>query len=200
MAQELPIMECFLTIQGEGYHSGKPAFFIRTGGCNVGCSWCDVKESWDAENHPLQNITSLQKLSLENESEWVVLTGGEPAMYKLTPLVIKLKDINRSVAIETSGCYPLDAKVDWYTFSPKKFKKPCAEAYDKADELKIVIYHKSDFRWALKHAAQVNSKCLLYIQPEWSKKEELIGAIIDFVKSNKGWRISLQTHKFMNIP
>ena len=200
MAQELPIMECFLTIQGEGYHSGKPAFFIRTGGCDVGCSWCDVKESWDAENHPLQNITSLQKLSLENESEWVVLTGGEPAMYKLTPLVTKLKDINRSVAIETSGSYPLDAKVDWYTFSPKKFKKPCAEAYDKADELKIIIYHKSDFRWALKHAAQVNSKCLLYIQPEWSKKEELIGAIVDFVKSNKGWRISLQTHKFMNIP
>ena len=200
MAQELPIMESFLTIQGEGYHSGKPAFFIRTGGCDVGCSWCDVKESWEAENHPLQNISTLQKLSIENESEWVVLTGGEPAMYKLTPLVRKLQDINRSVAIETSGCYALDAPVDWYTFSPKKFKKPCSEAYEKADELKIVIYHKSDFRWALKHAAKVNSKCLLYIQPEWSKKEELIGAIVDFVKSNKGWRISLQTHKFMNIP
>tara|TARA_B100000674_G_scaffold443197_1_gene407964 strand:+ start:310 stop:912 length:603 start_codon:yes stop_codon:yes gene_type:complete len=200
MAQELPIMESFLTIQGEGYHSGKPAFFIRTGGCDVGCSWCDVKESWEAENHPLQNISTLQKLSIENESEWVVLTGGEPAMYELTPLVRKLKDINRSVAIETSGCYALDAPVDWYTFSPKKFKKPCSEAYEKADELKIVIYHKSDFRWALKHAAKVNSKCLLYIQPEWSKKEELIGAIVDFVKSNKGWRISLQTHKFMNIP
>tara|TARA_Y100001933_G_scaffold120233_1_gene120232 strand:- start:126 stop:728 length:603 start_codon:yes stop_codon:yes gene_type:complete len=200
MAQELPIMESFLTIQGEGYHSGKPAFFIRTGGCEVGCSWCDVKESWEAENHPLQNISTLQKLSIENESEWVVLTGGEPAMYELTPLVRKLKDINRSVAIETSGCYALDAPVDWYTFSPKKFKKPCSEAYEKADELKIVIYHKSDFRWALKHAAKVNSKCLLYIQPEWSKKEELIGAIVDFVKSNKGWRISLQTHKFMNIP
>ena len=113
---------------------------------------------------------------------------------------LKLKDINRSVAIETSGCYPLDAKVDWYTFSPKKFKKPCAEAYEKADELKIVIYHKSDFRWALKHAEKVSSKCLLYIQPEWSKKEELIAEIVDFVKSNKGWRISLQTHKFMNIP
>ena len=200
MAEELPIMESFLTIQGEGYHSGKPAFFIRTGGCEVGCSWCDVKESWEAENHPLQNISTLQKLSIENESEWVVLTGGEPAMYELTPLVRKLKDINRSVAIETSGCYALDAPVDWYTFSPKKFKKPCSEAYEKADELKIVIYHKSDFRWALKHAAKVNSKCLLYIQPEWSKKEELIGAIVDFVKSNKGWRISLQTHKFMNIP
>ena len=200
MAQELPIMESFLTIQGEGYHSGKPAFFIRTGGCDVGCVWCDVKESWDAANHPLQNVIALQKLSLENESEWVVLTGGEPAMYKLTPLVLKLKDINRLVAIETSGCYPLDAKVDWYTFSPKKFKKPCAEAYEKADELKIVIYHKSDFRWALKHAEKVSSKCLLYIQPEWSKKEELIAEIVDFVKSNKGWRISLQTHKFMNIP
>ncbi|MFL2663909.1 MAG: 7-carboxy-7-deazaguanine synthase QueE [Crocinitomicaceae bacterium] len=200
MAQELPIMESFLTIQGEGYHSGKPAFFIRTGGCDVGCVWCDVKESWNAENHPVQHVTALQKLSLENESEWVVLTGGEPAMYKLQPLVGKLKEIKRSVAIETSGCYPLDAHVDWYTFSPKKFKKPCAEAYEKADELKIVVYHKSDFRWALKHAEKVSSTCLLYIQPEWSKKEELMAEIVDFVKSNKGWRISLQTHKFMNIP
>ena len=200
MAQELPIMESFLTIQGEGYHSGKPAFFIRTGGCDVGCVWCDVKESWNAENHPVQHVTALQKLSLENESEWVVLTGGEPAMYKLQPLVGKLKEIKRSVAIETSGCYPLDAHVDWYTFSPKKFKKPCAEAYEKADELKIVVYHKSDFRWALKHAEKVSSMCLLYIQPEWSKKEELMAEIVDFVKSNKGWRISLQTHKFMNIP
>jgi len=193
-------MESFLTIQGEGYHSGKPAFFIRTGGCDVGCVWCDVKESWNAENHPVQHVTALQKLSLENESEWVVLTGGEPAMYKLQPLVGKLKEIKRSVAIETSGCYPLDAHVDWYTFSPKKFKKPCAEAYEKADELKIVVYHKSDFRWALKHAEKVSSTCLLYIQPEWSKKEELMAEIVDFVKSNKGWRISLQTHKFMNIP
>ena len=200
MAQELPIMESFLTIQGEGYHSGKPAFFIRTGGCDVGCVWCDVKESWNAENHPVQHVTALQKLSLENESEWVVLTGGEPAMYKLQPLVGKLKEIKRSVAIETSGCYPLDAHVDWYTFSPKQFKKPCAEAYEKADELKIVVYHKSDFRWALKHAEKVSSTCLLYIQPEWSKKEELMAEIVDFVKSNKGWRISLQTHKFMNIP
>ena len=200
MAQELPIMESFLTIQGEGYHSGKPAFFIRTGGCDVGCVWCDVKESWNAENHPVQHVTALQKLSLENESEWVVLTGGEPAMYKLQPLVGKLKEIKRSVAIETSGCYTLDAHVDWYTFSPKKFKKPCAEAYEKADELKIVVYHKSDFRWALKHAEKVSSTCLLYIQPEWSKKEELMAEIVDFVKSNKGWRISLQTHKFMNIP
>ncbi|MBL6667046.1 MAG: 7-carboxy-7-deazaguanine synthase QueE [Crocinitomicaceae bacterium TMED16] len=200
MGQELPIMESFLTIQGEGYHSGKPAFFIRTGGCDVGCVWCDVKESWNAENHPVQHVTALQKLSLENESEWVVLTGGEPAMYKLQPLVGKLKEIKRSVAIETSGCYPLDAHVDWYTFSPKKFKKPCAEAYEKADELKIVVYHKSDFRWALKHAEKVSSTCLLYIQPEWSKKEELMAEIVDFVKSNKGWRISLQTHKFMNIP
>ena len=121
-------------------------------------------------------------------------------MYKLQPLVGKLKEIKRSVAIETSGCYPLDAHVDWYTFSPKKFKKPCAEAYEKADELKIVVYHKSDFRWALKHAEKVSSTCLLYIQPEWSKKEELMAEIVDFVKSNKGWRISLQTHKFMNIP
>ena len=200
MSEHLPIMESFLTIQGEGFHTGKPAFFIRTGGCDVGCVWCDVKESWDAENHPSKSVDSLQSLALENKSKWVVLTGGEPAMYDLSLLVSKLKNIHRSVAIETSGCYPLSAKVDWYTFSPKKFKKPCNEAYEKADELKVVIFHKSDFKWALEHAEKVGPKCLLYIQPEWSKKEQLMESIVDFVKRNEGWRISLQTHKFMNIP
>lgn len=200
MSEHLPIMESFLTIQGEGFHTGKPAFFIRTGGCDVGCVWCDVKESWDAENHPSKSVDSLQSLALENKSKWVVLTGGEPAMYDLSLLVSKLKSIHRSVAIETSGCYPLSAKVDWYTFSPKKFKKPCNEAYEKADELKVVIFHKSDFKWALEHADKVGPKCLLYIQPEWSKKEQLMESIVDFVKRNEGWRISLQTHKFMNIP
>jgi len=200
MSEHLPIMESFLTIQGEGFHTGKPAFFIRTGGCDVGCVWCDVKESWDAESHPNKSVDSLQSLALENKSEWVVLTGGEPAMYDLSPLVSKLKNINRSVAIETSGCYTLSAKVDWYTFSPKKFKKPCAEAYEKADELKVVIFHKSDFKWALEHSEKVGPNCLLYIQPEWSKKEQLMESIVDFVKRNEGWRISLQTHKFMNIP
>ena len=200
MSEHLPIMESFLTIQGEGFHTGKPAFFIRTGGCDVGCVWCDVKESWDAENHPSKSVDSLQSLALENKSKWVVLTGGEPAMYDLSLLVSKLKSIHRSVAIETSGCYPLSAKVDWYTFSPKKFKKPCNEAYEKADELKVVIFHKSDFKWALEHAEKVGPKCLLYIQPEWSKKEQLMESIVDFVKRNEGWRISLQTHKFMNIP
>ena len=140
MSEHLPIMESFLTIQGEGFHTGKPAFFIRTGGCDVGCVWCDVKESWDAENHPSKSVDSLQSLALENKSKWVVLTGGEPAMYDLSLLVSKLKSIHRSVAIETSGCYPLSAKVDWYTLSPKKFKKPCNEAYEKADELKVVIF------------------------------------------------------------
>lgn len=200
MSEHLPIMESFLTIQGEGFHTGKPAFFIRTGGCDVGCVWCDVKESWNAENHPSKSVDSLQSLALENKSKWVVLTGGEPAMYDLSLLVSKLKSIHRSVAIETSGCYPLSAKVDWYTFSPKKFKKPCNEAYEKADELKVVIFHKSDFKWALEHAEKVGPKCLLYIQPEWSKKEQLMESIVDFVKRNEGWRISLQTHKFMNIP
>ncbi len=200
MAEHLPIMESFLTIQGEGFHSGKPAFFIRTGGCDVGCVWCDVKDSWDAEKHPSQNINDLKILAEENDSEWIVLTGGEPAMYELSPLVKALKSIQRSIAIETSGCYPLKAEVDWYTFSPKKFKKPCDEAYKKADELKVVVFNKSDFQWALDHAKKVSPNCLLYIQPEWSKKDKLMDAIVAFVKSNKGWRISLQTHKFMNIP
>ena len=122
MAEHLPIMESFLTIQGEGFHSGKPAFFIRTGGCDVGCVWCDVKDSWDAEKHPSQNINDLKILAEENDSEWIVLTGGEPAMYELSPLVKALKSIQRSIAIETSGCYPLKAEVDWYTFSPKSSK------------------------------------------------------------------------------
>lgn len=200
MAQQLPIMESFLTIQGEGFHSGKPAYFIRTGGCDVGCVWCDVKESWDAKKHPSKSIDLLQEEAQENQSEWVVLTGGEPAMYNLDPLVEKLHDIDRLVAIETSGCYELKGNVDWYTFSPKKFKKPCNEAYEKADELKIVIFHPSDFKWALDHAAKVGENCHLYLQPEWSKRDTLIEPIIEFVKRNKGWRISLQTHKYMNIP
>jgi len=200
MSDKLPVMESFLTIQGEGFHSGTPAYFVRFGGCDVGCVWCDVKESWDASNHPLFTISEIINQINDSNAELVVLTGGEPAMYDLIELNKEIKRLNKTIAIETSGCYALSGKVDWYTFSPKKFKKPVEEAYQKANELKVVIYHKSDLEWALEHAKKVSNDCLLYLQPEWSKKDTLMDEIIAFTKRNKGWKISLQTHKYMNIP
>jgi organic radical activating enzyme len=197
---ELPIMEQFYTIQGEGHHSGRAAYFIRIAGCDVGCVWCDVKESWDSAIHPLVKISDLVKAVKENNADFVVITGGEPAMYDLTTLVNELKGHNIEVAIETSGCYELIGNVDWYCFSPKKFKAPTAEAYTKASELKVVIFHPSDFTWAESHAQQVNTDCVLFLQPEWSKQDKILPQIIDYVKSNQKWRISLQTHKFMQIP
>lgn len=193
-------MEEFLTIQGEGYHTGTPAYFIRLGGCDVGCVWCDVKDSWDAKRHPKLSVDEILKQVNRVDSNFIVLTGGEPAMYDLTELCRGLNSLHKTIAIETSGCYSLKGEVDWYTFSPKKFKKPVEEAYRKANELKVIIYHKSDFNWALEHAEKVNKDCLLYIQPEWSKKDVLMDQIVEFTKRNKGWKISLQTHKFMNIP
>jgi organic radical activating enzyme len=162
--------------------------------------WCDVKESWDSQVHPLVQISDLVKAVKENNADFVVITGGEPAMYDLTTLVNELKKLETEVAIETSGCYELVGNVDWYCFSPKKFKAPTEEAYTKASELKVVIFHPSDLLWAETHAAKVNENCVLFLQPEWSKQEKLLPEIIDYVKSNQKWRISLQTHKFMQIP
>ncbi len=196
----LPVMERFYTIQGEGRYSGRAAYFVRLAGCDVGCVWCDVKESWDAEIHPLLTIDEIIEEIKLTPTEFVVITGGEPAIYDLTTLVDRLHENNWEVAIETSGCYPLKGAIDWYCFSPKKFKAPCDEAYQKAAELKVVIFHKSDFEWAEKHATLVNSNCLLYLQPEWSKQEQLLPLIIEYVKKNPKWKVSLQTHKFMNIP
>jgi len=193
-------MEQFYTIQGEGHHSGRAAYFIRIAGCDVGCVWCDVKESWDSQIHPLVQISDLVKAVKVNNADFVVITGGEPAMYDLTRLVNELKKLEKEVAIETSGCYELVGNVDWYCFSPKKFKAPIAEAYTKASELKVVVFHPSDLLWAETHAAKVNENCVLFLQPEWSKQEKLLPEIIDYVKSNQKWRISLQTHKFMQIP
>lgn len=195
-----PIMEHFYTIQGEGNYSGTAAYFIRLGGCDVGCVWCDVKESWDADAHPKMTVNDLVNLVNLYPNNLVVITGGEPAMYDLTPLVDELQKNGKTVAIETSGAHPLKGNVDWYTFSPKKFKAPVEEAYSKANELKVVIFHKSDFEWAKEHAKKVSKTCKLYLQPEWSKQERLLPNIIDFVKENPEWRISLQTHKYLNIP
>ena len=195
-----PIMEQFYTIQGEGHHSGTPAYFIRTGGCDVGCVWCDVKESWDAGKHGEVALQALLEAVQGVNAKFCVITGGEPAMYDLTALVDGLQQNDVYVAIETSGCYPLQGAVDWYCFSPKKFKPPVEEAYAKANELKIVIYHPSDLAWAESHAEKVNDDCLLYLQPEWSKSERILPEIIRYVKEHPQWRISLQTHKYMQIP
>jgi len=197
---ELPIMEYFYTIQGEGFYSGRAAFFIRTAGCDVGCVWCDVKESWKAEDHPITSLDFLVEQVKESGTNLVVITGGEPAMYDLTTITKKLKAIEVEIAIETSGCYPLIGKIDWYCFSPKKFKAPVEEAYLKAAELKVVITHPSDFEWAESHALKINSNCKLYLQPEWSKQERFLPEIIEYVKKHPKWRISLQTHKYMDIP
>ena len=199
-SKELPIMEYFYTIQGEGFYSGRAAFFIRTAGCDVGCVWCDVKESWDADKHPLQSIDFLIDEVQKSGTKLVVITGGEPAMYDLTTITNKIKALNIEVAIETSGCYNLIGDIDWYCFSPKKFKSPVEEAYLKASELKVVISHPSDFEWAEGHATKINHSCKLYLQPEWSKQERFLPEIIEYVKKHPKWRISLQTHKFMNIP
>lgn len=197
---ELPIMEQFYTIQGEGFHTGRAAYFIRIAGCDVGCVWCDVKESWDSNIHPLVKIENLIQEVKNAKAEFVVITGGEPAMYDLNELTRQLKANNIELAMETSGCYELKGEIDWYCFSPKKFKSPCEEAYEKASEIKIIISHPSDFEWAEMHATKLNPKAKKYLQTEWSKQERFLPLIIEYVKNNPSWKISLQTHKYLNIP
>lgn len=196
----LPVMEQFYTIQGEGKNAGRAAYFIRLAGCDVGCVWCDVKESWEADAHPLETIDSLIENVRLSRADFVVITGGEPAMYDLTSLTERLHELNVEIAMETSGTYPLKGEIDWYCFSPKKFKKPVNEAFTKADELKVIIAHPSDFDFALEHAKQLKPNALKYVQTEWSKQERFLPMIIEFVKNNPDWRISLQTHKYLNIP
>jgi len=197
---EYPVMEHFFTIQGEGFYSGRAAYFIRLAGCDVGCVWCDVKESWDAGEHQIQSVDFLISEVKNSNTDFCVITGGEPCMYNLTNLIDALKSNGIYTAIETSGCYNLVGDIDWYCFSPKKFKAPKEEAYDKANELKVIISHPSDFDWAENHAKKLKSSCKLYLQPEWSKQERFLPMIIDYVKNNPKWRISIQTHKIMNIP
>ena len=197
---QLPIMEHFFTIQGEGYFSGRAAYFIRTAGCDVGCVWCDVKESWTIHESQYMSIEQIVNEVKSAGATFVVITGGEPTMHSLQKLVAALHENKMEVAIETAGVHNLDAPIDWYCFSPKKFKKPIEEAYEKANELKVVINHLSDFKWAEEHALKVNTDCRLFLQPEWEKHEKLLPAIIEYVKGNQKWRISLQTHKYMNIP
>ncbi len=196
----LPVMEDFYTIQGEGGNTGYAAYFIRLGGCDVGCHWCDVKESWNPALHPLRSIKDVVDKAISYKAKSIVITGGEPLLYNLDPLTALLKASGLQIFLETSGAYPLSGEFDWVCVSPKKFKKPLLSVLQKAQELKVIVFNKSDFDWAEKYAAEVNNACLLFLQPEWSKSQEVLPQIIDYVKENPSWRISLQTHKYMNIP
>lgn len=196
----LPVMEHFYTIQGEGCNTGKASYFIRLGGCDVGCVWCDVKDSWDVNKHPLLAISELVKQAKQYPSRLAVITGGEPLMHDLNELTRILHEDNFETCIETSGAYPLSGKWNWICVSPKKFKSPLKEVLHQADELKVIIYNKSDFDWAVQHATQVQEKCKLLLQPEYGKFDDVIPLIVDYVKNNPKWQISLQTHKIIHVP
>lgn len=196
----LPLMEDFYTIQGEGFYQGSAAYFIRLGGCDVGCVWCDVKESWDASAHPLVSVAEMTERARNSGANIVVVTGGEPVMYDLSALTETLKAAGLRTHLETSGAYPITGTWDWICFSPKKFKVPHDSVMERADELKVIVYNKSDFAWGEEFAAKANKQCQLFLQPEWSKEKEVLPAIIEYVKTNPQWQVSLQVHKYMNIP
>jgi organic radical activating enzyme len=196
---DFPVMEYFYSIQGEGVYTGQPAFFIRLGGCDVGCVWCDVKDSWDADKHPKKSIAFLLAEAKKHPSRILILTGGEPAMYDLTDISQAFKNEGFRVHIETSGAYELIGDFDWVTFSPKKFKAPIAAAAIRADELKVVVLNKSDIAWAESHQQMVPNTCKLYLQPEWDKREVTEKIIFDYVLKNPNWFVSLQTHKYLGV-
>ncbi len=198
---EYPVMESFYTIQGEGKYQGHAAYFIRLGGCDVGCHWCDVKESWPVDTHPKKTVDSLVKEALKFPGRIVVITGGEPLMHDLGPLTEAFKEAGFNTHIETSGvCEVVTGTWDWICFSPKKFKEANATIFRQVDELKIVIFHKSDIAWAQEYESKMPINAVLYLQPEWSKQAEMNSIIVEFVKSNPHWKISIQTHKFLQIP
>jgi organic radical activating enzyme len=200
LAVSYPIMEHFYTLQGEGAFAGYAAYFIRLGGCDVGCVWCDVKESWDAAAHPQVTVATLLNYVLESKTNRVVITGGEPCMYDLHALCNALHAHGLKVHLETSGAHEIRGNFDWVTLSPKKFKAPLASAYAKADELKIIVFNKHDFDWAREHQALVPAKTALYLQTEWEKRDSNYNLIIDFIKANPAWHLSIQTHKYLQIP
>jgi organic radical activating enzyme len=203
--QMLPVMEHFYTLQGEGYHQGKAAYFVRLGGCDVGCVWCDVKDSWDADKHPKCSVPEIIDMAVNGSAEKdnnviAVITGGEPLMHQLDSLTEAFKERGFQTNIETSGAHPLSGNWDWICLSPKKFKAPLPEVIKAANELKVVIFNKSDFEWAEQFAAQVDPSCKLYLQPEWDKASVVTPLIIDYIKLHPKWRISLQVHKYINVP
>jgi 7-carboxy-7-deazaguanine synthase len=199
-APPLPLVHAFYTIQGEGYHQGKAAYFIRLGGCDVGCVWCDVKESWDASAHPLKAVSELVSRAKKFPSRIAVITGGEPLMHDCGPLTQELHQAGFHTHIETSGAYPLSGEWDWICLSPKKFKQPLDGPIEQADELKVVIYHPSDFQWAESFAERIKPGCKLFLQPEWSKQETIVPQIAAYIMENPKWAFSLQLHKYIDVP
>lgn len=196
----LPVMEQFYTLQGEGFHQGKAAYFIRLGGCDVGCVWCDVKDSWDAARHPRYPIAELVRSASIHPGRLAVITGGEPLMHDCTELTHGLRLAGFATHIETSGAWPLSGEWDWICLSPKKFKAPLPAVAPLANELKVVVYNKSDFDWAEQWAALTNPGCLLFLQPEWSKSAAVTPMIIDYIETHPQWRFSLQLHKYIHVP
>ena len=196
----LPVMEHFYTLQGEGFHQGRAAYFIRLGGCDVGCVWCDVKDSWNAENHPKLEIKDIVAAIKKTPAQLVVITGGEPLLHHLDELTNQLKAAELQTNIETSGAHPLSGNWDWICLSPKKFKAPLPEILPRANELKVVIFNKSDLDWAEQYAALVSPSCKLYLQPEWDKAAQMIPLITDYIKAHPAWELSLQIHKYINVP
>ncbi|RRO13367.1 7-carboxy-7-deazaguanine synthase QueE [Flavobacteriaceae bacterium 14752] len=195
----LPLMEAFYTIQGEGHHTGTAAYFIRIGGCDVGCHWCDVKESWNPEIHPPTDIKKIINDATQY-SDTIVITGGEPLTWDMTKLTQGLKAKGMNIHIETSGAYPITGVWDWICLSPKKIKLPQPEIYKRADELKVIIFNKHDFKFAEQQAEKLETEALLYLQPEWSVREKMMPQIVDYVMKHPKWKISLQTHKYLRIP
>lgn len=193
-------MEHFYTIQGEGYYQGRAAYFVRLGGCDVGCPWCDVKESWDASIHPQMSVAEIVAEIVDSGAKICVITGGEPLMYDLNELTTALRNNNIRSHVETSGAYPARGVFDWITVSPKRYKPPVDSILPLASELKVVINHRNDFRWAESYAAKVSADCKLYLSPEWEQQEEMAPEMIEYVKEHQQWEISLQIHKYLSIP
>ena len=193
-------MEMFYSLQGEGYHQGRAAYFIRLAGCDVGCVWCDVKESWDASKHPVLSIEEIVSSALAHPGRLAIITGGEPLLYNLDALTTALKKAGFEINMETSGSSPMSGKWDWVCLSPKKFKAPLTESIAAASELKVVIFNKHDFEWAETYAQQVPASCKLYLQPDWDKANEMMPSIIDYVKTHPKWELSAQLHKYIQVP
>jgi organic radical activating enzyme len=193
-------MEMFYTLQGEGYHQGKAAYFIRLAGCDVGCVWCDVKESWDASKHPVFSVEEIVSNALAHPARLAIITGGEPLLYNLDALTTALKKVGFELNIETSGSSPMSGNWDWVCLSPKKFKAPLTESIQAASELKVVIFNTHDFEWAETYAKQVSSNCKLYLQPEWDKSNEITPLVIEYIKAHPKWELSAQLHKYIQVP
>lgn len=198
--RRLPLVEDFYTIQGEGYHTGKPAYFIRLGGCDVGCRWCDAKNTWNPALYPPTDIARIVRRATSCAARAIVITGGEPLLYPLWPLTSALSERGLKIFLETSGSHPFSGTFDWVCLSPKRRQPPLAEAFERANELKVIVEKEEDLQWAEQNAARVNDACMLFLQPEWSVSERITPVLVEYVKAHPRWNISIQTHKYMRIP